>query len=201
MKQTDPKLVMNSAAVVATARPMSLPVIVNVLGCCLLVGLGAQVRIPVPGTDVPMTLQSLAVLLTGFALRPSQAVAAMLLYIFGGAAGLPLFAGGSAGVLGPTGGYIVGFLPAAWLVSVLRGGRRASYTRLLLAGAAGTAAIFALGIMWPGRIAFYGGNVSVAIITGVVPFAVKAVVQLFLAVTLVVSIRGLRGGRKRSAAL
>jgi biotin transport system substrate-specific component len=141
-----------------------------------------------------MTLQSLAVLLAGFALRPRQAAAAMVVYIGAGSIGLPLFAPGSAGVLGPTGGYIIAFLPAAWLVSLICGSGRASVLRMLVAGAVGTIVIFGLGVMWPARLAVYGGNLTAAAVTGIVPFAAKAVVQLLLAVAVVVSVRGRRSG-------
>jgi biotin transport system substrate-specific component len=200
MRQSDVKPA-TALAIAAPSRSVSWSAFAGVLGCSVLVAIGAQVRIPVPGTEVPMTLQSLAVLLTGFALRPSRAAAAMLLYIVGGAAGLPLFAPGSLGVLGPTGGYLLGFVPAAWLVSVLRGGSTASYLRLLLAGAAGTVVIFALGALWPWRAALYGGDAAAALMTGLMPFAAKAVVQLFLAASLVVSVRGLRRDGRRSATL
>ncbi len=173
----------------------------GVIGCCVMTGLAAQVRIPIPGTDVPITLQSTAVLLTGFLLSPRRAVAAMLLYVLAGTAGLPFFAPGSAGLLGPTGGYIIGFLPAAWLVGMVRGGREASYVRLLSAGALGTAVIFAVGVMWPWRLALYGGNLPTAVMTGVRPFAAKAVVQLLLVVTAVKSYRGLRRGRTSTGVL
>ncbi|UCC29905.1 MAG: biotin transporter BioY [Phycisphaerales bacterium] len=171
----------------------------SVLGCCLLVSLGAQVRIPVPGTDVFMTLQPLAVLLTGFALSPRRAVAAMLLYLACGTAGLPVFAG-SAGLAGPTGGYLVGFVVAAWLISALKGGHGAGFGRLLPVGAAGLLVIFASGIAWRAGLAFFlglfGGEVWLAVSTGLIPFLAKSVVELLVAVTLVVSVRRPRSGRR-----
>jgi biotin transport system substrate-specific component len=195
MRNTDPREPMGPAIAATPTCSVPVPGIAKVLGCCLLVALAAQVRIPVPGTDVPMTLQSTAVLLCGFALCPAEAALAMVLYVLGGASGMPLFTPGSGGVLGSTGGYIVGFLPAAWLVSLLRGSGGASFGRLFIAGAAGTGVIFVLGALWPWRVALYGGDVGMSVTTGVLPFAVKAVVQLSLAVTAVVSIRGLRRRR------
>ena len=155
--------------------------------------LAAQVRIPVLGTDVPMTLQSFGVLLVGFALRPPQAVAAVLLYLGCGAAGLGVFAAGSTGLSGPTGGYLVGFVAASWLVSTLtvRGrSQPVSFVRLLAAGAAGMVVILTLGVA--GRVLALGGDVGLAIRTGLLPFAGKSVVELFLAVSLVTSLRGMR---------
>jgi len=172
----------------------------SVLSCVLGLGLAAQVRIPVPGTDVPMTLQSLAVLLCGFRLAPRVAATGMLAYLALGATGVPVFAPGSGGLAGGTGGYIVGFVVGAWLVSTLKGGERASIVRLVGAGLAGTIAIFACGLLWRAvGVVLFGGDVLSAVVTGFVPFAVESVVQSGVAVSLVVSVRGLpwnRDGRR-----
>ena len=172
----------------------------SILACCLLITLAAFVRVPVYGTDVPMTLQVLAVLLTGFALTPRRAAAATLTYLACGAAGLPVFAS-PAGLLGPTAGYLVGFVLCAWLVAALKGEGRGRVIRLLLAGAAGVVVVFALGIAWRLVLARLigqgGGDLWFAVTTGLVPFAGKAVVELLLAVTMVVSLRGFRVGRRR----
>jgi biotin transport system substrate-specific component len=92
------------------------------LGFAALTGVAAQVRIPLPFTPVPITLQTFAVLLTGVALGARWGGASQTAYVGLGAAGVPWFAGASAGlgtILGPTGGYIVGFVFAAALVGYL----------------------------------------------------------------------------------
>lgn len=162
--------------------------ILSVMGCCLMISLLAQVRIPLPGTLVPMTLQSLAVLLTGFALSPLCALMAMVLYIACGAAGLGVFSPGSLGFVGPTGGYILGFVAGSWLISTIKG-NRAGVMRLFLAGAAGTITIFTIGFFW--LIPWCGGDMITAFSLGVLPFIPKALIQLILAVMTVVSIRSL----------
>src|ERR671910_1051854 len=114
------------------------------------VALTAQVEIPL--RPVPITLQTLGVLLTGALLGSSRGVLALLLYLAEGAVGLPVFAGGAAGLaymLGPTGGYLVGFVLAAGLVGWLaeRGwGRRLVWTALAMA--IGNLVIYALGVAW-----------------------------------------------------
>ena len=172
----------------------------SVLACVIGVGFAAQVRIPVPGTDVPLTLQSLAVLLCGFWLAPRVAATGMLAYLALGAAGVPVYAPGSFGLAGGTGGYLVGFVVGAWLVSILKGDERAGVVRLIGAGAAGTLAIFTCGLLWRVTgVGLFGGDVLLAVATGIVPFAIKAVVQLGVAVSLVLSIRELpwhRDGRR-----
>lgn len=175
----------------AAASAWSWVPVVRILACCILVSIGAHVRVPLPSTDVPMTLQGLAVLISGLVLTPGQSVAAMLLYLASGAAGLPVFAPGSFGLLGPSGGYLVGFVIAAPLVSVIAGGRTVGFARFLAAGAIGQASIFLMGVGW--RTVLSGGDVVLAIATGFLPFVPKAVLIAFLAATAVACVR--RGSR------
>ena len=179
------------ASTAVRSRPLAAGL--SVVGCCALVILGAQVRIPLPNTEVPMTLQALAVLLTGFALTPGRAVSAIFLYLACGAVGLPVFAAGSAGLAGSTGGYLVGFLVAAWLVSFLTGGDDVGFGRRLAVGAAGMVTILALGLAW--RVMVFRGGLSLAAATGVTPFLIKAVVEVGLAATLAGTLRNRRRGR------
>lgn len=86
------------------------------LGMAGLTGLAAQVRIPLPWSPVPITGQTFAVLLAGVLLGRRWGGASLALYAGLGAAGMPWFNGGSGGmgmIMGPTGGYIVGFILAA----------------------------------------------------------------------------------------
>lgn len=177
--------------------------VLRITGGALLVAVGAQfVRLPVPGTDVPMTLQLSAVLILAFCLPASEAIAAIGLYLACGAAGLGVFAG-AGGLAGPTGGYLVGFLIAVWLVGTLRGRGRAGWWRLLASGAVGTVVVFALGVLW--RIVLFrgagpfAGDVTFAVTTGVAPFLLKAMLELLLAVTLAMSVRNLRASRRRAS--
>jgi len=94
-----------------------------VLGGSLLVALCAQIALPLPFSPVPVTGQTFAVLLLGATLGARRGAAALLLYLVEGAAGLPVFApGGLPGVArlaGPTGGYLLAFPAAAFLVGLL----------------------------------------------------------------------------------
>lgn len=167
-----------------------------VVAGCLAMSLAAQVRVPFPGTDVPMTLQLLAVLVIGLTLRPALAVSAMALYVGCGASGLPVFAG-PGGLLGTTAGYIIGFVPAVWLISVIGNRRDSGSLRMFVAGICGTSMVFALGVGW--RFVFFGGleteSLRIAVMAGVAPFAVKAVIELALAVGCIRSVRRLLNGR------
>lgn len=142
------------------------------------VALGAQVAIPLPFTPVPVTLQTLAVLVVAAALGCKRGGAALGLYLAEGAAGLPVFAGGAAGLghlLGPTGGYAFGFVPAAVLVGWLadRGGCR-SIGGAALTMTAGTAAIFICGFFW--LAVLIGPGAAVA--AGLVPFIPGAIIKI-----------------------
>ena len=112
----------------------------------LVAGSALIAAIPVGGLGVPITLQTLAVMLTGLALGPGRAFAAVGLYVLLGLAGLPIFSGGRSGLgvlAGPSAGYIIGFVFAAtavgWLtVVVLRrtAGRPGRFRAVLLFAAA-----------------------------------------------------------------
>lgn len=87
----------------------------------------AAARIPVPGTVIPITLQTLIAMLGALMLRPRVAVSGVLAYIAMGACGLPVFAGGAstAALVGPSAGYIFGYIPgvliSAWMQQRSRG--------------------------------------------------------------------------------
>ncbi len=143
-----------------------------VLGGSLFVAALAQVRIPLPFTPVPLTGQTLAVLVVGAALGARRGSASLLLYLLMGLAGLPVFHGGTSGVavvLGPTGGYLIGFVVSAYLVGALaaRGLDRRVPTALL-AFLAGEVVIYLFGVSWLSVFLGWKG----AIIGGLLPFLV-----------------------------
>ncbi|MGG5888887.1 biotin transporter BioY [Falsiroseomonas sp. HC035] len=86
--------------------------------------LAASAQVTLPMWPVPATMQSLVVLLLGALGGPATGVAAVAAYLAQGAAGLPVFAGGTGGLavlMGPTAGYLLGFALAAWLAGYARG--------------------------------------------------------------------------------
>jgi len=152
------------------------------IGGALLLTLSAKWQVPF--YPVPMTMQTLVVLALGAILGPRLAVAAVTLYLAEGLAGLPVFAGASAGpayVFGPTGGYLVGFLASAALVGALaaRGATR-SLIGLTAAMALGHVVIFACGFAW---LAVALGA-SKAFALGVAPFYLATALKTALAVAL-----------------
>lgn len=155
-----------------------------VLGGVIFLALLAQLRLQIG--PVPITGQTLGVLLLGAAYGARLGVLTVGAYGVLGVAGLPLFAGGGSGVehlLGPTGGYLVGFLIAAGLLGELeqRGWLR-GYLRAAAAMLAASLVIYGSGTLWLG--AALGGDYVSAIALGVTPFLVGDAVKLALAVTL-----------------
>jgi biotin transport system substrate-specific component len=120
----------------------------------------AAAQVTVPMWPVPMTLQTLAVLLVGGAYGARLGAATLGLYALEGAIGLPFFAGGKSGVADakldyflPAGsmGYVVGFILAAWLVGkLIEAGWGSSFLKSVLATLAGAVVLYVPGLIWLG---------------------------------------------------
>ncbi len=144
------------------------------------VALTAQVEIPL--WPVPLTLQTLGVLFTGAVLGSRRGALALLLYLTEGALGLPVFAGGASGVgymLGPTGGYLVGFVIAAGVVGWLA--QRGWDRRLVWAAVAmviGNVIIYVCGVAW---LAVFLGDLWGALVKGMLLFVVGDLIKIAVA--------------------
>lgn len=145
------------------------------------IGIGAQVAIPVG--PVPITGQSFFVLLLGAAMGPRLAVATMLAYLAEGAIGLPVFSGGRSGLamlVGPTAGYLYGFVIAAGLVGLLASsGWDRRFSTTLCAMALGNLVIYACGLTW--LCCAVGLSLSKALVAGVYPFIFGDIFKAFAA--------------------
>ncbi len=120
-----------------------------VVGGAALVGLLAQVSIPLGFTPVPLTGQTLGVLLVGSALGARRAVGAMALYVVAGLAGLPWFADHAHGLPAVTFGYLLGFVLAGFVLGRLADrGQSHSVVRAAAAMLLGEVAFYALGVPW-----------------------------------------------------
>lgn len=141
-----------------------------VAGFSLVIALCSQAAILLPFTPVPVTLQTFAVILTGCLLGSTRGTLAVGAYIVEGLAGLPVFAGGTAGLahlLGPTGGYLVGFLAAAFVTGFLtERGLARRWMGVLVVLLAGEIAIYVPGVIWLG--AYVGPQKALGL--GLVPF-------------------------------
>jgi biotin transport system substrate-specific component len=140
-----------------------------VVGAAALVGALAQISIHLSFTPVPITGQTLGVMLAGTALGWRRAGLAMALYVIAGIAGVPWFAHHASGYVGSNFGYLVGFVVAGtalgWVAG--RGGDR-TVTRAFVAMAIGDVIIFAIGVPWLAVSLHL--NASTAIADGLTPF-------------------------------
>ena len=158
--------------------------VASVLFITALTAAAAQVSVPLPFTSVPFTFQPMVVLLGGLALGARLGAASQVLYLAAGIAGLPVFAAsatlppGALRLLGPTGGYLLAYPLAAFLVGTLaqRGFDR-RYATSVLAMLAGLAVVYLGGALW--LSASVGAQAALA--TGVLPFIAADVVKLFAA--------------------
>ncbi|MDE2793324.1 MAG: biotin transporter BioY [Gemmatimonadota bacterium] len=170
----------------AAYRPVAVPLAVLVFAA--LTAFGAHVAVPLGFTPVPMTLQTLFVLLAGVLLGSAAGAASQLLYLGLGVAGVPVFAMGAAGLpwlLSPTGGYLMAFPAAAALAGWIAGGERGR-VRTALALLVATAAIFTSGAAWLSAMTELDAREVFA--SGVQPFLPGAVIKA--AIVYVVARRG-----------
>ncbi len=160
--------------------------IVLIVGGSLLIGLCAQLRIWLPFSRVPVTGQTFAVLMIGALLGTRRGCFAVLAYITEGVAGLPVFAAGVgfAALRGITGGYLIGFVPAAYIVGLLaeRGWDRRVGTTIL-AMISGNMVIYAFGLLWLS----YLPGVNNVLREGLYPFIIGDVLKIALAAILLPS--------------
>lgn len=188
---------MDSQSVAApAAQSRTAPRLLKVLAVvlfALLTALGARVAVPVPGTAVPVTLQTLFVLLAGALLGPRLGAASQLAYLAAGIAGLPAFVagGGPAYLFGPTGGYLLAFPAAA---------AAAGWVAARAPTRPGPALVWlAIGLFLATLIVFAGGAAQLAVLTGdfgravqlgVLPFLIGDVVKVLVAAVVSVRLRG-----------
>lgn len=159
----------------------------------LLTAFGALVRVPLPGTPVPATMQTFFVLVSGGVGGAAVGFLSQTLYLALGLSGVPLFAG-SMGVSGlalpATFGYLIGFVAAATLMGA---GRKTgeSTLRILLKGCIGTAAVYLFGASY--LMLVTGSEPAAALAMGVLPFIGWDLLKMLLAAFTIRKLRGLSG--------
>lgn len=147
----------------------------------VLSGIAAHIQF-YAGSPVPITLQSAVVVLAGLTLGPVLGTTSMLLYVALGLAGLPVFSGalGAATLVGPTAGYLFGFIIAQPVIGALALQRWNSWLRLAAAALAGHAIILTAGAAWLSVL--NGGQLALAATLGVLPFVYGSLVKSAVAV-------------------
>ncbi len=153
----------------------------------LFVALSSQIAFYLPFTPVPITGQTLAVLLIGAVLGSKRGGLSLALYILEGLAGLPVFAGGTGGMgvlFGPTAGYLIGFIPAVILIGALsEKGFDRNWISMLLALFLGSSVIYFFGII---RLSSFVGMQRVFLL-GVAPYFVGDLLKIGLVMILIPS--------------
>ena len=151
--------------------------------CCA----GAYISIPIPGSPVPVVIQNLFAVLAGLLLGPAWGGLSVILFIFVGCLGFPVFSGGKAGIAvlaGPTGGYLAGYLVAAALAGLIA--RRRGKALPILGTVVAFTAILAVGVVRLKLLKNVDWGKALSI--GVVPFlpgdAIKASLTAILAIRL-----------------
>ncbi len=165
-----------------------------VVGAACFVGALAQISIHLSFTPVPITGQTLGVLLAGAALGWRRGAAAMALYAVAGVAGVPWFADHTSGYAGASFGYVIGFFLAAALCGRLaeRGADR-SVLSALPAMLAGEVVIYAAGLTWLAVYAHLGPSATIA--EGLTPFLAGDAIKALLAACLLPAAWRLAGRR------
>ncbi|MGE5677754.1 MAG: biotin transporter BioY [Pseudomonadota bacterium] len=147
-----------------------------------LISVSGYITIPLPISTVPVTAQTLAVMLAGGLLPPVHAAVSVLVFLLMGAVGIPVFAGGTAGlgiIAGKTGGYLIGFIAGAFLISLLKGKKPGLLRLLSINILGGIIAVYAFGVLWLDHVT--GIGISKAIVFGALPFIPGDIVKIIIA--------------------
>ena len=146
-----------------------------------LIAVGAFIAIPIG--PVPIVMQNFFVLLTGLLLGPRWGLIACGVYLLAGALGLPVFAGGTGGIgrfFGPTGGYLLAYLPAVFLTGWISQNKKKAVVWDSLAMIMASIVIYALGVSW--LKVSTGMTWSKSLAVGMLPFLIGDVLKIIAAV-------------------
>jgi biotin transport system substrate-specific component len=165
-------------------KTLAASLIVPVLAS-LFIALSGQIAFYLPFTPVPLTFQTMLVLLAGYLLGWRKGMLAVLLYLAEGAVGFPVFAGGHCGVaylFGPTGGFLIGFVLAAGLTGLLLSRSvKPTFWKTIFGLLVGNVAIYFFGVAWLSH--FVG--ISKAVQTGLLPFVIWDLIKIGIAAQII----------------
>ena len=162
--------------------------LVTVSLCAALMCVCSWIQFP---SAVPFTLQTFAVFLTATAFGTKKSLLSTLIYILLGAVGLPVFSGFQGGVgalVGPTGGFILGFIPAVLVIGFLSEKVRRKFIPQTLCCVAGLVICYLTGFLCYGTV-YANGNFRSAFFVCILPFIISDILKILLAVTVSQRIR------------
>lgn len=161
-----------------------------VVSASLFVALCARITVPLPFTPVPLTLQNFGVLLVGLTLGARRGLAAMVVYLLEGVAGLPVFnptgPGGIAQLLGPTGGFLMAYPFVAAVAALIFNTGKRTFARAAVAGLLAEVVLFASGIGW---LIILTLSLSQAVRFGFYWFIFAEIIKVMFAAAIAVRIR------------
>ena len=153
-----------------------------------LTAVGAFLAIPIG--PVPIVLQNMFVYLAGLLLGGRWGLASVGVYLLAGACGLPVFAGGLGGIsrfIGPTGGYLIGYLPAVFLIGKISQKTKPQVVADVLAMICGTLVLYACGISWLKIVT--GMSPAKALALGMYPFLIGDALKIAAAAVIARALR------------
>jgi biotin transport system substrate-specific component len=179
-------VIMEQAAAVSAKRKTLISITLVALFAALTAA-GTFIAIPIPLSPVPIVLQNLFALLSGLILGPFLGAAAVGLYLIAGAIGIPVFAGASGGyrhIIGPTGGFLIGYLLCAFVAGLIAGKPDIEKKRhiifIAIAAFAGLLAVYVPGVI---RLKFaLNASWTRAIAAGFIPFIIGDTIKGIIAV-------------------
>jgi biotin transport system substrate-specific component len=164
--------------------------LVGIVIFIILTSLAAFVRIPLPFTPVPITLQTFFVLLSGLCLGSRLGFLSQCGYVFLGTAGLSVFTGSGSGLLylfGPTGGYLVGFTVASFLAGRLARSRHNNLPSIFIKLCLADFVLLACGATWLKFL--LGCSLAQALLIGFLPFLAGDLFKILIASILYLRLR------------
>ena len=153
-----------------------------------LTAVGSFLAIPIG--PVPIVLQNMFVFLAGLLLGARWGMVSMGVYLLAGACGLPVFAGGLGGIgrfIGPTGGYLIGYLPTVYLIGKIAHKDHSRIVTDVLAMICGTLVLYACGVSWLKTVT--GMPLPKALAVGMVPFLIGDAIKIAAAAVIARALR------------
>lgn len=181
----------------ATNDPLKMTVYASLMAA--LIAVGAMIAIPIG--PVPVVLQNFFVMLAALLLGSRWATAAVAVYLLAGACGLPIFAGGKGGLvhfIGPTGGYLLGYLPAVFIMGLISEQGKGRIWVDAMALVIGAAVVYACGVPWLKHALGFTWNKAMA--AGMLPFIPGDIAKIVAAVIVSGRLRVLLSGLSNSRA-
>jgi len=173
-------------SVIGSATSLRMTVYASLIAA--LVAAGAYLAIPIG--PVPIVLQNLFIFLAGLLLGPGWGTASVGVYLLAGILGLPVFAGGVGGIgrfAGPTGGYLLGYLPAVCVIGFISNVSKTNVVRDLLAMICGSLIIYACGVSWLNILT--GMTLGKTLAVGMYPFLPGDALKMVVAIPIAKALR------------